>query len=45
VWVLVSVVIPETCQQYLGRAILDLEDPGEENLDRDFLIRDSGSEW
>jgi hypothetical protein len=21
------------------------EDPGEENLDRDFLIRDSGSEW
>jgi hypothetical protein len=23
----------------------DLEDPVEENLDRDFLIRDSGSEW
>jgi hypothetical protein len=23
----------------------DPEDPGEENLDRDFLIRDSGFEW
>jgi hypothetical protein len=23
----------------------DTEDPGEENLDRDFLIRDSESEW
>jgi hypothetical protein len=23
----------------------DPEDPGEESLDRDFLIRDSGSEW
>jgi hypothetical protein len=23
----------------------DPEDPGEENLDRDFLIRDSGSKW
>jgi hypothetical protein len=23
----------------------DLEDPGEESLERDFLIRDFGSEW
>jgi hypothetical protein len=23
----------------------DPEDPGEESLERDFLIRDSGSEW
>jgi hypothetical protein len=23
----------------------DPKDPGEENLDQDFLIRDSGSEW
>jgi hypothetical protein len=23
----------------------DSEDPGEESLERDFLIRDSGSEW
>jgi hypothetical protein len=25
--------------------VWDLEGPGEENLDLDFLIRDSGSKW